>query len=724
MVGFDKKKWGMAALLMLLTFVVCLPALKGGFLWDDDLLLTDNPLIHSADGLWHLWLPVKGLDYYPLTWTTFWLEWRLWGMNAMGYHATNVLFHALGAFMIWRILEHLQVRGAWLAALIFAVHPVNTESVAWIAERKNTLSLVFYAATMLSFLHFERNGKPQWYWGAVGLFALALLSKTSGVTLPGVFLLCAWWQRGRIGINDWLRTIPFFALAAVFALVTIWSQQWLLGGSGEFTGQFISRPLLFRLGAAGHVFWFYIFKALAPVNLMAVYPVWNFHTVTASFWLPSAAVAGVVGVTWRFRATWGKGPLFALLYCGGILLPVLGVMNAPYIGRSPVVTDHLQYLATIGVISLVVAGLVRLPRPAVAGCTVFILGTLGALSWHRALCYQNQEKFWRDTIAKNPQAGKAHYNLGVFYDKSRRYAEAIAHYTLALECNPHVSIWRNNLANLLFARGQVSEAFAHYAEAIRLRPNFGDAHGNWANALARNGQYDEAIARFKQAIRCSPLSPEIRKNYGLALLGMGKIPEAIAQFRAALRLNPNHADALSSLANALARQGNTEEDLRQFTEALRLQPNSASIHYNYGVALLGQKRPADAAIQFQEALRLKPGYAEAHCNFGNALLAQGRFDDALAQYTAALRSQPDYAAAHYNWGLALARRGRLTEAIQHFNEAVRLDPNDADTHNNLGVALAQQGRITEARAHFAEAVRLNPNDPDYRRNLNQSSGQP
>ena len=439
MVKFDKKQWGLAALLVLLTVAVSLPALKGGFVWDDDLLLTENPVIHSADGLWQVWLPSEELDYYPITWTTFWLEWRLWGMNAMGYHATNILLHALGALLVWQILKRLEVRGAWLAALIFAAHPVNVESVAWISERKNTLSLVFYALMMLAFLRSERENSPRWYWGSVGLFLLALLSKTSGVALPGVLLVCAWWQRGKIDRKDWLRCVPFFLLAAAFALITIKSQQWQLQGGAR--GVVIDRPLLFRLGAAGHVFWFYVFKVLMPVNLVAVYPLWKFNTVTASFWLPSAAAGAALCVAWWFRSTWGKAPLFALLYCGGMLFPVLGVFNAPYSGRSPIVTDHLQYLATIGVISLVAAGIMQLPRAVVVGLGISILGTLGSLSWNRALCYQDQEKFWHDALTKNPQAGKAHYNLAVFYDKRHKYDEALAHYTIAIKYNPIYLPW-------------------------------------------------------------------------------------------------------------------------------------------------------------------------------------------------------------------------------------------------------------------------------------------
>jgi len=612
MASFDKKQWGVAALLVLLTVIVCLPALKGGFVWDDDLLLTENPLVHSADGLWQMWLPSAESDYYPITWTTFWLEWRLWGMNAMGYHATNILLHALGALLLWRILERLQVRGAWLAALIFAVHPVNIESVAWISERKNTLSLVFYALTMLAFLRFERAGGWRWYWGSVGLFLLALLSKTSGVALPGVLLVCAWWQRGKIDRKDLLRSVPFFLLAAAFALLTIWSQQWQLQDGAH--GVAIDRPLLFRLGAAGHVFWFYVFKVLVPVNLGAVYPLWKFNTVTALFWLPSAAAGAALGVAWWFRSTWGKTTLFALLYCGGMLFPVLGVFNMPYIERSPVVADHLQYLATIGIICLVVAGITRLPRAVVAGLAVAILGALGSLSWNRTLCYRDQVTFWNDTIAKNPQAGKAHYNLALYYDKRRQYDEALAHYTLAVKYNLGQAMEHNNLANVLLRYNRVPEAMAQYAEAIRLKPRFGEIRGNWANALARNGRPDEAIAQFKEAIRWAPLRPEIRHNYGLALVGIGKIPEAIVQFRMALRLNPQYAEAHCNLGNARFAQGRFDDAKAHYVAALRYKPDYAIAHYNWGLVLAKQGRIAEARTHFAEAVRLNPNHPDYRRN--------------------------------------------------------------------------------------------------------------
>jgi hypothetical protein len=536
----DKKQWGWAVLLVLATVLVYLPALKAGFIWDDDLLLTENADIQSPDGLREIWMLPAEFEYYPVTWTSFWLEWRLWGMNAKGYHATNILLHALGVLLVWQILVRVGIRGAGWAALIFAIHPVNVESVAWISERKNTLSLVFYGLTTLAFLRFDRKGNRWWYWGAVVLFLLALLSKTSGVALPVVFLLFAWWQRGRIDRADLLRSVPFFLLAIAFGLLTIWIQQWHSTPGSSLVS--VDRPLWFRLGSAGHVFWFYVGKVLAPVNLMAVYPLWKFNVSSPLFWMPSLAVAVAVGVAWWFRTTWGRGVLFALLYCGAMLFPVLGVFNAPYIGRSPVVTDHLQYLAMIGVISLVVAGGMSLPRLAGNGLAIVICGALAILSWNRAGHYEDQQKFWTDTLARNPQASRAHYNLGVYYDKPRRFDEALKHYTAALRLEPNFCQGHNNMAKILIRQGKLEEAVEHFQYATRLRPNFAELHFNYGLALFLAKRFPEAVMELKHAIRCKPRYANAHACLANAYTQLGKADDARRHFAEAARLNPNHPD--------------------------------------------------------------------------------------------------------------------------------------------------------------------------------------
>lgn len=577
MASFDKKQWGLASLIVALTALVYFPAMRAGFVWDDNILLTQNSVIHSTDGWWQVWRPGAMLDYYPVTWTTFWLEWRLWGMNATGYHVTNILLHAAAAVLIWWILVRLQVRGAWLAALLFAVHPVNVESVAWVSERKNTLSLLFYALTMLAYLRYERASEWRWYWGAVGLFLLALLAKTTGVTLPVVLLLCAWWQRGRIDRNDLLRAVPFFLLAAAFGLITIWSQQAQVSPGPHADA--LSRPLLFRLGAAGHVFWFYLFKTLAPVRLMTEYPLWKFNTVTAWFPLPTFAVGAVLAVAWWFRASWGKAALFGLLYFGLMLFPVLGVFNMPYAGRSPVVTDHLQYLAMIGIVGLVASAITSLSREAIKPIGIVAVGVLSFLCWGRAASYENHERLFGDTIAKNPNATKAHLEVG----------------------------------NALMKRGRLDTAVIHFAAAVRLKPHFVEARCNLANTLARQGKADEAIGHFKEAIRLRPNTAELHYNFGLALVSLERLDEAIAQFTRALALKPSHAAARASLVAAhynhglaLARRGQINDAIAQFTETIRLDPGNAIAQNNLGVALAQQGKIAEARAHFAEAVRLNP----------------------------------------------------------------------------------------------------------------------
>jgi len=536
----DKKQWGWAALLVLVTVIVYLPALKAGFIWDDDLLLTDNPRVQSAGGLQEIWTYSLESEYYPVTWTSFWLEWRLWGMNPKGYHATNILFHAVGVLLVWRVLSRLGIRGAWWAAMIFAIHPVNAESVAWIAERKNTLSLIFYALTVLAFLRFDGGGKSGWYWGALASFLAALLSKASGVTLPAVLLLCVWWQRNKIDRRDLLRVAPFFLLAAGAGLLAISTQQWH-SASGEALFS-VKRPVWFRLGAAGHAFWFYVGKALVPVNLMAVYPLWKFDKLTPLFWAPTLWVALVTGIVWWFRATWGRGVLFALLYFGVMLVPVLGVFNAPYIGRSPVVTDHLQYLATIGIISLVVAGIMSLPRMVGNGLAIVIVGALAILSAKRATCYEEPVKFWTDTLARNPQAARAHYNLGVHYDKLQRYDEALKHYAATVQWEPDYYKGHNNMAKVLIRQGRLADAIGHFEAAARFRPREADLYYNYGLALFLARRFPEAVVELKQAIRYQPRYVNAHACLAGAYLQLGKTEEARRHLAEADRLNPNHPD--------------------------------------------------------------------------------------------------------------------------------------------------------------------------------------
>jgi tetratricopeptide (TPR) repeat protein len=602
--------------LVALTFLMYMPAICGGFIWDDVALITENRVIRAEDGLHRLWLTTQADDYYPLTGSLWWLEWRLWGKSATGYHVVNVLLHGANAVLVWLILTRLKVPGAWVAGCVFALHPVNVATAAWISEQKNTLSMLFFAVAILSYLRFYDQGRWRWYACSLGAFLLAELSKAAVVMLPVVLLGCVWWTRRRILWKDVLWSAPFFVLSLVWGLVTLWYQYHLaLGEPVAGTDGFG-----FRLAVAGCAPWFYLYKALVPFHLIAVYPRWQIDSSRWVSYLPGALLVMGFLVLWWKRRTWGRPLLFGLGYFVVMLFPVLGLLKqGPY--RLSVMADrwdHWQYYSTVGVIALAVAAgeavcrrmAHRWPQGRTVAAVTALL-VLAAATWQRAGVYAAEETLWRDTIAKNPRATAAYLNLG----------------------------------QALIKRGKTGEAIRCYEEALRIDPNFVEGHSNLGIALVQQGRLAEAVGHYEEALRINPAFAEAHNNLGTAFLRLGKLPEAIQQLEQALRLKPNYVDAHNNLGTALARAGRIPEAIAHWEQALRLRPDFAEAHNNLGSALAGNGQIQDAIAHYQEALRLKPDYADAHNNFGNALLQEGKLLEAVEQYQRALALNPNLTAA-------------------------------------------------------------------------------
>lgn len=543
-----------AATIILLTVGAYIPAIRGGFIWDDDILVTDNRLVKANDGLYRVWFSTESFDYWPLTSSVWWLEWRMWGDRPMGYHVVNVLLHAANAILVWLILQRLKIPGAWLAGLIFAVHPVNVDTVAWIAELKNTLSMFFYASAILLYLGFDDTGRWRWYGLSLEAFLFALLSKTGVIMLPMVLLGCLWWLHGRVSLKDLRRTAPFFVLSLVLGFVTLWFQHHRIARG--FTVPTTGFPT--RLAAAGWTPWFYLYKALLPVNLSVVYPKWDTGATRWDSYLPGVLLVGSFALFWWKRRTWGRPALFALGYFVVTLFPVLGFFNQDF-HRLSLVADHWQYQSVIGVIALAVAAGAAVvnrvgwrDRYLGVSAIVAVLVILGVATWKRADVYGDSQTLWQDAIIKNPSAWIAHNNLGLALWRQGRSAEGIAQYEQALQIKSDYAEAHYNLGAALQQGGRLPEAIGHYELAVRINPNYGEAHNNLGIALVQTGRIGEGIAQYEAALRVKPDYAAAHNNMAVALKQTGRFREAIGHYEQALRIDPDYAAAYNNLAWLLA----------------------------------------------------------------------------------------------------------------------------------------------------------------------------
>jgi len=629
------------------------PALRGGLLWDDDAHVT-RPELQPLAGLRRIWFEVGATQqYYPVLHSAFWVEHRLWGDATLGYHLVNVVLHATAACLFILLLRRLAIPGAWLAGFLFALHPVCVESVAWISEQKNTLSTVFYLLAAWAVLDFDETRRRRSYLLGLGLFVLALLSKSVTATLPAALLVVAWWRRGRLSWRgDVVPLLPFFAAALGAGLFTAWVEGHLLGAEGaDYALGFLARCLL-----AGRVIWFYLGKLLWPSNLTFIYPRWEVSAaVPGSYAFPLAALA-VLTALWRLRHR-SRGPLAAALFFAGSLFPALGFFNA-YPFRYSFVADHFQYLASLGVIALAAAGWSRVPRRlALQAGPVALLVALGVLTWRQCRMYRDLPTLYRTTIARNPGCWMAYANLGTF----------------------------------LVASGQTAEGFEDLSRAVQLNPRFPEGQFNLANALRAQGRMGEAVARYEEALRLKPGYPEAHDNLGTALFSLGRTPEAIGHFRAALASRPDYPEAEVNLGVAL-QPADPRAAIACYERALQLEPGDFAAHFNLGIALRIVGRLPESIRQYDEALRLQPGSTAALNNLGVALVDAGRRDAAIARYEEALRLAPADAEIENNLGIALAESGRRSEAIAHFEQALRLQPAYRAARYNLDLTLRDAGR--------------------------------
>jgi tetratricopeptide (TPR) repeat protein len=580
-------------LLLLATLLCYLPALAAGYIWDDDYYLTANPVLREAGGWLRLWQPGVTVQYYPLVFSSFWLEYRIFGDAPFGYHLTNVLLHGGNAWLVALLARRLVLPWPWGIALLFALHPVHVESVAWITERKNVLSAWFYLLAAIGYLDCEAAraaGRP-WRWRhalASLAFVAALLSKSVTCSLPAALLLAFAWLRQPI---DWPRLrplLPWFAVGLVLALHTASLERTVVGAVGpDWEFSFVE-----RLWIASHAVWFYLGKLLWPHPLMFFYPRWEVATGPWSGWIPLLLCCVVTGACiwafWRGR----RGIPLALAFFVGSLFPALGFFNV-YPMLYSFVADHFQYLASLGPLMLVAALGARWAkaRPRWAWLPFVLPLACGVLTFQRCFAFRDAETLWQDTLAKNPTAWIAHNNLATMEADRGQYEMAMQRLRTATQLTASAKAQRRlrlNLGRILSKLGKYEEELAEYRS---LQQEHGGVEARLARALERVGQDAEAATWYERAV-LDPRQPEALLWGAMHWLRRGEPARAIPWLELHLATPRARAEEHVWLVDALFATGRPAEAR---TAAIR------------GRALAVRQADAVTVNALEQRLRRMPG---------------------------------------------------------------------------------------------------------------------
>lgn len=567
---------GLALALVAAVVVSYLPALKAGYVWNDHTYLTENPTLDGLDGLARIWTDTAANEqYYPLVFTTFWVEKRLWGLHPFGYHLVNVLLHAAGALLLWRFLRRLRLPGAFLAAAAFALHPMAVESVAWVTERKNTLSFVLSLLAAHAWLSFREAAaarkeaasekrkpkraaavepllrRPAILLGlSLAAFTLALFAKTTASVLPAALLVIAWWRQGRLGKDDVRPLLPFFAVGAGLAWLTAWLERTMVRAEGQEW----AHGAWDRVVLAGQTTAFYAEKLVWPADLAFIYRRWAVDAAVPAQWLPTLGWIAALAAAFVLARRGLRGPLAALLLFGGVLFPAMGFFNV-YAMRYSWVADHFAYQAVaVGCAALVGGAATLLAKApaaaarAAAAAAVAGLALLGALTSRAAVPYRDPETLWLHTIALNPECFICHTNYGRELLEKGRTEEAVAHFERSLEIKPDALPTLLNLAQVEEERGQLGKAVERLQAALALDPTDVEVRTHLGALYTKEGRLEDAEREFREALRTpSPADYLAHNGLGVVLVKTGRVAEGIAHMEECVRLRPDYETGRANL---------------------------------------------------------------------------------------------------------------------------------------------------------------------------------
>lgn len=670
----------MALTLVVVTFAAHSPAIWAGYIWDDDVCLYKNPLVAAPEGLYKFWFTTEEPTYWPMTATVFWIQWRVWGDNPMPYHIMNIVLHCISAMLLWRVLLRLNLGafGSFLGATLFAVHPVTVESVAWISELKNTLSVMFSILALWAYLRFEDENARRWYVLALPAAFAGMLAKSSVVMLPIILLIYVWWRRWRLNRRDFLLTMPFFAIALTQGMMTLWThhQNALVDAVVRPEGP------ASRIACVGWVFWFYLYKIFSPVDLMMVYPRWDVDGGRVLSFIPLALMIACFLVLWYYRKSWGRGPLAAMGSYVIVLAPVLGLLTMAYANHS-LVADHLQYPAMPAVLALIGSGLAALYNwaqrkntrglaPGIATLIGIIVVVLAVLTWRQAHIYKDSISLWTHNISLNNSSWTAYLDRGNAYN----------------------------------ARGMLDLAIRDYTKTIEVKPDCAVAYNNRGIAYGNMLNYDQQLLDCTKAIEIKPTYAEAFSNRGNAYNEKGSLDLAIRDYTKAIELKPDYAGAYNNRSVVYSKKQDYNLAIRDLTKVIELEPNNTEALNSRGVAYSNQHDYDHAIQDFTKAIKLDPFFAAVYSNRGLAYGGKKVYDQAIRDCSKAIELTPNYAHAYYIRGLAYGQMNDHARASQDFTRTIELNANHGQAYESRSIAFVFLKQYDKAWADVKKCRQL------------------
>ena len=705
--------------------VLCLTtyasSVQNDFIWDDDSYVYANPYLQKTDGLRAIWFTHRLPQYYPMTFTTFWIEHQLWGDHPFGYHITNLILHVLNAILVFWVIQKLCATLAFPVALLFAVHPIQVETVAWVTERKNLLALFFFLLAMLSYLRFDDTRKTSHYFQTLGLFVCALLSKSIAVCFIFIPVLYGWWRNGKVTWREIRLSIPLVAIGALSAINTIYLELYRVGARGDAWDLTVFE----RIVLAGRILLFYLYKVCVPLKFSFFYSRWAIDASQWWQWLFPLIPIVVLILLFYFRHEIGRGPLALFLFYTVSIFPALGFFNV-YPMKYSFVADHFSYLSTPVLflltclcISFLLVKL-KLKFPSLKSKTAKILMWLIFLSVITYMSgksmvltrnYKNVVTLWENLLNDNPKAWVAYTNLGYVYRSVGKIENAISIYQKAIETIPDNPNAYYNLANTYYDIGETEQAIEFYRKTLKIDSHYVNAYNNLGLIYNNLGKTNEAIELFRKAIEIDPKQAKTYYNLGLTYNTIGNVKEAIELYKRAIEIDPHFSEAYYNLGNLYNKISMPMEAVILYKKAIELLPTDPHLYFNLGNTYRTIGQVESATNSYKRAIEIDPHFSEAYYNLGNLYNKISMPMEAVILYKKAIELLPTDPHLYFNLGNTYSSIGELEDAVKFYKKTIELNPSYAKAYYNLALSYYYTHQYKLAVYYADKASELGFGDP-------------